>query len=33
VEAHGGEVSLTCPPEGGTVVTVVLPLAEPVKER
>ncbi|MGE5242747.1 MAG: two-component system sensor histidine kinase NtrB [Betaproteobacteria bacterium] len=28
VEAHGGEVSVDCPAEGGTVVTVHLPLDE-----
>jgi PAS domain S-box-containing protein len=27
VEAHGGEISLECPPDGGTVVTVSLPKA------
>jgi PAS domain S-box-containing protein len=27
VEMHGGSIDVTCPPEGGTVVTVVLPLA------
>jgi two-component system sensor kinase FixL len=29
VEAHGGTISLDCPPEGGTVVTVRLPVAGP----
>ena len=28
VEAHGGEIALTCPPEGGTVAAVRLPLDE-----
>jgi signal transduction histidine kinase len=27
VEAHGGEVTIACPPDGGTVVTVTLPLS------
>ena len=26
VELHGGEVSVDCPPDGGTIVTVLLPL-------
>jgi PAS domain S-box-containing protein len=29
VELHGGEVSLDCPPGGGTIVTVVLPSGPP----
>jgi signal transduction histidine kinase len=29
VEAHGGEVGLLCPPEGGTVLTVRLPAPPP----
>ena len=28
VEAHGGEITLTCPAEGGTVATVRLPLVD-----
>lgn len=28
VEAHGGEISVTCPPEGGTVAAVRLPLLD-----
>ncbi|HSB61380.1 MAG TPA: PAS domain-containing protein [Vicinamibacteria bacterium] len=27
VEAHGGEATIGCPPEGGTIVTLTLPLA------
>jgi two-component system sensor kinase FixL len=29
VEAHGGEIAVTCPPGGGTTVVVRLPLAPP----
>lgn len=29
VELHGGSLTLTCPPQGGTVVTAVLPLRPP----
>jgi signal transduction histidine kinase len=27
VEAHGGDVRVDCPPEGGTIVVISLPLA------
>jgi len=30
VERHGGTISLDCPPEGGTVVRIVLPLRRPL---
>lgn len=29
IEAHGGEIEIACPPEGGTTVDVCLPLAPP----
>jgi signal transduction histidine kinase len=29
VERHGGEVSIDCPPKGGTVVTLKLPHTRP----
>ena len=29
VEAHGGEIRVDCPPEGGTTVVISLPLATP----
>lgn len=29
VEAHGGQISLDCPPSGGTVISILLPLAGP----
>jgi signal transduction histidine kinase len=29
VERHGGTISLDCPPDGGTVVSIVLPLRRP----
>ena len=32
VEAHDGELTLDCPPEGGTRITVRLPLSEPVAD-
>jgi two-component system sensor kinase FixL len=28
IEAHGGRITITCPPAGGTTVTIELPLAE-----
>jgi two-component system NtrC family sensor kinase len=31
VELHGGTVSVACPPEGGTRVTVTLPLQPPAQ--
>lgn len=30
VELHGGSVTVDCPPEGGTLVTVTLPLSPPI---
>jgi signal transduction histidine kinase len=30
VELHGGQLSIDCPPDGGTLVTVALPLHPPI---
>ena len=31
VEAHGGTIDVDCPPEGGTIVAISLPLVDHVK--
>ncbi len=33
VELHSGEISIACPPDRGTIVTVVLPLASPAAQE